>query len=94
MAQTAQEKAQEALEIANRKVKKLEEKRDKAKADLAAAIESLEAETRNRDYVAQHPALQSVEEHRLSVQTDPHDESSHDLADEAPEDEAAPSLGF
>jgi hypothetical protein len=62
MAQNAQEKAQEALEIANRKVKKLEEKRDKAKADLAAAIESLEAETRNRDYVAQHPALQAVEE--------------------------------
>ena len=94
MAQTAQEKAQEALEIANRKVKKLEEKRDKAKADLAAAIESLEAETRNRDYVAQHPALQSVEEHRLSVQTDPHDESSHDLAAQPEKPVAGQTLGF
>ena len=69
MAQTAQEKAQEALEIANRKVEKLEAKRDKAKADLAAAIASLEAETKNRDYVAQHPALKSVEEHQASVAT-------------------------
>lgn len=73
MAQTAQEKAQEALEIANRKVKKLEEKRDKAKADLAAAIESLEAETANRDYVAAHPALKSVEEHQASVAKEPYD---------------------
>lgn len=59
---TAQEKAQEALDIANRKIEKLQAKRDKAKADLDAAVKSLEAEERNRDYVAQHPALQSVEE--------------------------------
>lgn len=67
MAQTAQQKAQEALEVAERKVKKLEAKRDKAKADLDAAIADLETETATRDYIAQHPALKSVDEHRAAA---------------------------
>lgn len=65
--QTAQQKAQEALEVAERKVEKLQAKRDKARADLAAAIKALEVETATRDYVAQHPALKSLEEHQASV---------------------------
>jgi len=58
---TAQEKAQEALDVAERKVTTFTEKRDKAKADLETAIASLEVAERNRDYVKQHPALQPLE---------------------------------
>lgn len=67
MAQTAQDKAKEALEISDRKIEKLQAKRDKARADLSAAIRALEVEQENHDYLAAHPALKSVEEHRESV---------------------------
>ena len=54
---TAQQKAQEALDAAGRKVTSLTERLDKAKAAVTALETDLAAAKANRDYVAQHPAL-------------------------------------
>jgi hypothetical protein len=59
---TAQEKAQEALDVANRKVDSATERRDKTKALLEAIETDLKAYMAERDYLAQHPALKSLED--------------------------------
>lgn len=80
---TAQEKAQEALDAAERKVTSLTERKAKAEAQVAALNVDLNAAIANRDYVKQHPAL---------TQTNP-----EVVADEpqaaAPEEPAQPTLG-
>ena len=88
MAQTAQEKAKAALDVVDRKLAK-------AKARLKAAIkaiETAEAEvkslTEEREYVAAHPALKSLEEHKAEAT------AKAEADDEGEDDESAPSLGF
>ena len=55
--QTAQEKAQQAVDVAQRKVKKLEARRDDLAAKGQAVLDDLVAAQRQLDFLKQHPAL-------------------------------------
>lgn len=81
---TAQEKAQEALDAAERKVTSLTERKAKAQAQVAALNVDLNAAIANRDYVKQHPAL---------TQTNPPEVGSEEPQAAVPEEPAQPTLG-
>jgi hypothetical protein len=54
---TAQERAQEAVDLSQRKVNKLTERRDNLQRILEAVHDSLAAEERLLDFAKSHPAL-------------------------------------
>ena len=59
--QSAYQKARAALDVAARKVDKLEKRVDKLKADLGDAEGLLKTARDEHDYIAQHPALKPLQ---------------------------------
>ena len=60
--QTAQQKAQAALDLVDRKLAKAGARKNKAREAYEAAHAEVDSLTAERDYLAQHPALKSLED--------------------------------
>lgn len=60
---TPQQRAQEQLDTAERLVARLEKKRDQLEGDLKVIRTGLDAQQRRRDYLAQHPDLDTTQPH-------------------------------
>lgn len=90
MAKTAKQKAQEALDVATRKLERATAKHTEAKAAVASLEAEIKGLTKERDYLASHPALEQETEPEPVPVDEPSDEAKADKASVT----STPDLGF